>query len=297
MPSLAMYRITPPTDSAEFEKICMDYLAHKYNADASLYGRKGQSQQGVDILVALKDNTYIAAQCKDWKTVSIRNLNDWITKADQECKLPIKKLIILVAVDTDTNLQAYICKVNSERQNDGKIPVQLFFWDDVVHYIKQDQTMLRMYYPEFYQGQEVKFEEAVKTAEEKYPERIKAAGRLLNLFFDEAVKYRVEEFLNSDPITGVDLELVGYSDALIIAIRKLLYRAPMLNADDYYYDIKEFLDSFNQYCIFLPNVTEVVGNKVFATNKYGTLEEKKDLRNNEELRKSALERYEVLKNF
>ena len=39
MPSLAMYNITPPKDPAEFEKICMDYLSHKYDADASIYGR------------------------------------------------------------------------------------------------------------------------------------------------------------------------------------------------------------------------------------------------------------------
>ena len=46
MPSLAMYTITPPTDPAEFENICMDYLKSKYDAEVTLYGRKAKSNRG-----------------------------------------------------------------------------------------------------------------------------------------------------------------------------------------------------------------------------------------------------------
>ena len=65
MPSLAMYRISPPSDYSEFEYICNDYLSQKFKSDASIYGRQGQPQQGIDIVVTREDNTLIGAQCKD----------------------------------------------------------------------------------------------------------------------------------------------------------------------------------------------------------------------------------------
>ena len=297
MPSLAMYRISPPSDPYEFEKICMDYLAHKFDADIQLYGRKGQSQQGIDLLLTLKDNSYNCAQCKNYKNVTTHNLDSWISKADEECKIPMNVFIILVAIENDSRLQEHICKVSAKRLTDGKFPVRIIFWDDVIHYIKRDQTMLRLYYPEFYQGQEVIINEAVIPPEEKFPARIISSARLRSLFFDEAVKYRIEEFLCSDPKAGVSIDLVGYSDACIYSIKKLLYRAPMLSAEDCFYDIEQFLNSFSVYCGFLPNTTETCGNKIIAINKYGTEEEKDNLEHCDELRNSALEDYNQLKNF
>jgi len=297
MPSLAMYKITPPTDYAEFEKICLDYLEHKYNAEASLFGRKGQAQKGVDILVTLKDHSYIFAQCKKYQSVNVRQLDEWIKKAD-DCDIPMRELIIAVSVENDAVLQEHICKITTKRSQDGKAPVSILFWDDIVHYIKKDQTMLRMYYPVFYQGQEIKLAEATQKAEDKYPEIIRADTRLRSLFCEETIKYRIEEFLNTDPISGVSLELINYSDACIYAIQKLLFRAPMLTSEDAYYGIEQFLKCLIEYCEFLVNITETNGRGVvIATNRYHTKEEEQSLNRVDELRKNALDRYLELKNF
>ncbi len=297
MPSLAMYRITPPTDPVEFEKICKDYLAHKYDGEAQIYGRRGQKQKGIDIVVSLKDHSYVCAQCKNVKQVKIDDLDSWILKAE-ECEISMQEFVILVAIGNDANLQEHICKVTTQRIQEGKIPVSLLFWDDVIHFVKKDQTMLRMYYPEFYHAEEVILAEATQSSEMKYPERIKTDGRLLNLFFDEAVKYSIEEFLTSKPVEGISMELIGYSDTFIYAVKKLLFRAPMLTAEDNYYKIKHFLNSLVEYTGFLPNVTEVFnGVKAIATMKYHTNEESLDQAKAEELRQEALELYQEIKHY
>lgn len=297
MPSLEMYKISPPSDYAEFERICMDYLERKYEADASVFGRKGQAQKGVDIIVTLKDNNYVCAQCKDVKKATVSDLEMWISKTDLECKIPMREFVIIVGFENDARLQESVCLISKNRRDEHKPPVKLYFWDDVVHFIKKDPNMLRMYYPELYVGQVVKLEAAMKSPEIQYPERITFSARLRNLFFDETVKYSVEEFLDSDPISGVDSTLIGMADACIYSIRSLLYRSPMLSSDDCYYDIQQFLKCFNEYCDFFSRVSEVRGNKVFATIKYGTKEERDDVDYNEKLRAIALEKYNELKNY
>ena len=296
MPSLAMYTITPPTDPAEFEKICMDYLMNKYDADATLYGRRGQSQQGVDILVTLKTQEYIFAQCKDVKTVSTTNIDSWIKKGE-ECKIPMKEFIIIVATDRDAKIQQYVCSENNKRVSGQKVPVKIFFWDDLTHFIKKDQTMLRIYYPELFMGQEIILTEAAEKTEIKYPEMINGENKLRYLFFEEAVKYSVELFLESDPIHGIPFDVISCADAFGISIKKLLFRAPLLSSDWLYEAIKAFLLNFNEYCELLPNVTECQNGKVFVRNKYGTDEEKNDISHAEKLRESALEKYNELKDF
>ncbi|MBO4703072.1 MAG: hypothetical protein J5625_10490 [Lachnospiraceae bacterium] len=297
MPSLAMYRITPPSDSAEFENICMDYLARKYKGDASLYGRKGQAQQGIDVIVSLEDNSYVCAQCKDLKSLNVKEIDKWIQQVDIECKIPMKEFIILVSVERDAKIQEHICLVTEKRKEEGKIPVKIFFWDDVTHYIKEDLTMLRMYYPEFYGGQNIKITEASNSGEIEYSKRITYEAQLRNLFFDESVKYRVEEFLDSDPVNGVDFELVACADACVWAIKKLLYRAPSLTTENVYFDIEYFIKLLMDYCEFFPNVSESNGVKVFATNKFNTKIEEDDLKHNDELRKKALDKYREIKNY
>lgn len=64
MPSLSMLRLPPPSDSAEFENMLVDYTKSVYRVQASVYGRKGQAQHGIDVIV----ETYsrICIQCKDY---------------------------------------------------------------------------------------------------------------------------------------------------------------------------------------------------------------------------------------
>ena len=65
----------------------------------------------------------------------------------------MKEFILIVATDRDARIQEYVCSKNIERVAGQKAPVTIFFWDDLTHFIKKDQTMLRIYYPELFMGQ------------------------------------------------------------------------------------------------------------------------------------------------
>lgn len=297
MPSLAMYRITPPTDYAEFEKISKDFLVHKYKCDASLFGRKGQKQKGIDIVLTMKDYTYVCAQCKNTKSVSKEDIDNWILKAE-ECAIPMTEFVVVVSVENDAVLQEHVCKTTTKRVKEGKIPVKLFFWDDVIDFVKKDQDMLRLYYPEFYHAEVVKLSEASQLSEDKYPEIIRSDNCLLNLFFENAVKYSVELFLNCSCIEGISMDLIGDSEAFYYSIKMLLYRSPMLTAEQNYNKISAFLAEFSEYTNFLPNITEsVLGVKVIATIRYNTNKEKEDIKKAEELRQNCIFSYNKIKDY
>ena len=149
MPSLAMLRIPRPSDSKEFEELCKDYLKYRYNAEVQSYGRLGQDQKGIDIIVTLKDNSVICAQCKDVNKATVRDLDEWILEAE-EFGYPMREFVIMVAVNNDTKLQDHILEVNKLRTQNRKAPVKLVFWDDVVEFIKKDPKIFSSYFPDLF---------------------------------------------------------------------------------------------------------------------------------------------------
>ena len=70
MPSLSMYPLHPPKDFSEFESMVVDYARITYGAITNKYGRKGQKQYGVDIVIETiprsKAIEYLT-KIKEWK--------------------------------------------------------------------------------------------------------------------------------------------------------------------------------------------------------------------------------------
>lgn len=64
MPSLSMYKISAPTDPKEFENLLLDFAAVRYKGNATLLGRQGQKQHGVDVVVTRGDYSLVCVQCK-----------------------------------------------------------------------------------------------------------------------------------------------------------------------------------------------------------------------------------------
>ncbi|WP_196243307.1 hypothetical protein [Ruminococcus flavefaciens] len=186
----------------------------------------------------------------------------------------MNEFIIMVAIENDVTLQEHICNISLKRIEQGKWPVKILFWDDIVHSIKSDQTMLRLYYPELYQGHIEVLAEASMDACQKYPTIIQNAHELRKLFFTEAVAQRIEEFLECDPTYGIPLDLTNSANVCVYAIRKLFQRSPMLIDSNSYALINAFLNSLN---------------------KYHTANKESDIKEVEKLRKEVIEKYEEIK--
>ena len=85
-------RIAKPNTEQDFESLCAHVLGKKFNCTLpSMYGRKGQSQHGLDILVYENDNiapsNRIGIQCKHVQNLTFNGASGdsvvkEVTKAD-----------------------------------------------------------------------------------------------------------------------------------------------------------------------------------------------------------------------
>lgn len=74
MPTPSMARLPKLMDEKEFEKVVLDALKLRWkDPNASLNGRKGQAQDGVDIFGRPKwlSGSFAGAQCKNSETLTI----------------------------------------------------------------------------------------------------------------------------------------------------------------------------------------------------------------------------------
>lgn len=160
-------RIAKPNTEQDFESLCAHVLGKKFNCTLpSMYGRKGQSQHGLDILVYENDNidpsNRIGIQCKHVQNLTFNGASgDSVVKEVNKADLGkqnIRSLIIITSLDSDKKLTDEVSTLSDQRIKEGKFSVQIIFWSEISNYINSDFEL-----SEFY-GQEQK---------------------VLNLFFNE----------------------------------------------------------------------------------------------------------------
>lgn len=160
-------KIAKPNTEQDFESLCAHVLGKKYNCTLpTMYGRRGQSQHGLDILVYENDNiapsNRIGIQCKHVQNLTFnRASGDSVVKEVNKADLGkqnIRSLIIVTSSDSDKKLMDEVSTLSDQRIKEGKFSVQIIFWSEISNYINSDSEL-----SEFY-GQEQK---------------------VLNLFFDE----------------------------------------------------------------------------------------------------------------
>ena len=114
-------------------------------------------------------------------------------------------------------------------------------------------------------------------------------------FFEIAVKYSIEKFLESDPQIGFSYELAGAEDCFEFDVRDLLYRAPMLSNSICFCDIVVFVKILSYYHSKLTEYTEFKNGQIIATNPFNEYSVEKGIMELQELRKNAIDCYNNLK--
>lgn len=142
MSSMSMYTLPRPADEKEFEKILMDYGNNVIGGMATILGRKGQAQHGIDVVVEKEDGKRVCIQCKNYlKTkVTVKMIDDWINEADS-FSVPFDHFLIAISSQSEAKLQEHVYKISDQRRNDGKFSVSILFWEDIEHYIKKDLNL------------------------------------------------------------------------------------------------------------------------------------------------------------
>lgn len=234
MPALSTLQLIPPCDEKEFEQMTLDYFCYLYGM-SELYGRRGQKQNGVDI-ITLTTEEIIGVQCKNYQNTLIdQNSIDQIVELAETFEPSISSLYIVTTALKDSKLQKYIYELCKERREKNKFGVFLIYWDEISNFIKNHEELLKKYYPNIY----LPNQEMIYT--------ISTIKELKDKFMNLILKYQIHDFIKADPFSGLPYDLVVNIDLFILEIQNLLERAFICQPKRTYHYIKEFLGLLNGY--------------------------------------------------
>ncbi len=220
---MANYKFPKLESEQRFESLVEDcYRALYPHANVQKYGRKGQKQYGIDILVSVGNETY-GIQCKNYDKISVSDIETIL----KECTYkPLDKLIIATAAQEDTKIADHIIEAGKN------VPYRIEYlsWERICAYIEDFPIIYNRYY-----GQQKCIDDFKKT------------------FVDIIKRYSVETFLDIEiePITqGLNINVPGNLDSCYLELTALLHQNTEKRTEELYEKISQFtncLDYYNGY--------------------------------------------------
>ena len=203
---MPQYKFPKLADSRDFEYLILDcYKALYPEANVYMYGRQGQKQDGIDIIVQMSAARW-CIQCKNYDSVSVAQIDTWIDDCTYYDKHPFQKLIIASAAPEDTKIADHLLY-------DVKKPFQVEYvsWKRICGYIEQ--------FPNIYQA---------------YYGNLEAKNTFKKDFLAITAKYCIRDFLRLNPINeGMHINLpeclddchaVGYGKGAVVGRARLCRR-------------------------------------------------------------------------
>lgn len=148
LPTPAIMNLPKTISSSEFEAMSKDVLEARLNLDFYQYGRKGQSQDGIDYFSEIKKGRLVVAQCKNYyNPESSKRLTNKIMEDIESAsvKNEIVRFIALTSADTDKTI------IDTIFDYSKKYPfnVDIWFWYYIQETIIMKRDLLRKYYPDW----------------------------------------------------------------------------------------------------------------------------------------------------
>jgi len=138
-----------PTDEDDFEDLCVDLLRIYWNRPGlERYGRKGERQNGIDILDLGGVAPLHGAQCKlkqFQKTLSPTSIADEVADA---CKFEFSlgKYGILTTAKVSTQAQKKVLEINQRHRELGLFEVELLTWGKLCRLIQMYDDVRKAYF-------------------------------------------------------------------------------------------------------------------------------------------------------
>lgn len=152
------YVLPKPRNEQLFEELVCDIFAHEFkNPNLQLYGRKGQQQDGIDVIGEryfvgqdFSKGKLTAIQCKN-HTVPLtdKQLQEEIDKELaklEQSTLPIEQYLFVTSADNTKPVIDYVTKLRDQRVSKGKCPIFILFWDFVAEKVGDNPTLLYKYF-------------------------------------------------------------------------------------------------------------------------------------------------------
>lgn len=249
MPALGMLNLPIPSDCKEFESMVKDYFQKKYGGLVQLYGRTGQKQNGLDIILKTEKNNFIGIQSKDYLKTDIKekDIDNYIRIVeDGKVNFRLDKFVIAIAKDNDVNLQNHIHNLSQTRVRQNRFDVEIIFWPDINSCILENEDLLKKYYGDIFKLQ-LETQDSILVENEE---------QLLNKFIELYNKYRIIELMNSDLFTGIEKVLIVYYDDFNASLNDLLVKSIMLSKTDLYKDICCFFTAIDNYVCYMSRLAD-----------------------------------------
>ncbi|NKL24853.1 hypothetical protein [Rhizobium leguminosarum] len=133
----------PPTSDEVFQDMCIDlYKSDRPDEIIEAYGRNGQSQYGIDVLVrSLDRDRLICLQCKCREEVTEAVLAADLAKT-KDFPFKIWRYVFLVTIKRDRKLQDAIYRL----QDEYPFQIEIRFWGEIAGAIAAYEVLAKKYF-------------------------------------------------------------------------------------------------------------------------------------------------------
>jgi|GEM_PF-811068 len=149
---MSLVILPPLVDEKAFERLMCDLMNHIHHTTSfSLYGLRGQRQDGIDIFSS-QHRTVVQCTCKDPSQSDRGYVEGMIKKLlhdfDQtvRLKIPFDFFIFATTYKNDKRIQDYcaLISLNTARH------VEYWSWEKITDYLLSETFLLKKYYPHFF---------------------------------------------------------------------------------------------------------------------------------------------------
>jgi hypothetical protein len=150
----------PPEYWQDFQKIVLSDAERDWSdANCQLYGRDGQAQDGIDVLVTSPSRGIVGIQAKKRRLYDAKGtvkLDGGLTTAEidamvteaEKFKPTLREFIIATAALPDAKLQKHVEELNTLRAKTKKFQVRVRFWDYYQGILSWNSDLQAIYYSE-----------------------------------------------------------------------------------------------------------------------------------------------------
>lgn len=231
-------------NQTDFEDLIADICKEKYhNARVTphRYGRSGQKQHGIDILLLDTGTQKIGVQCKRYNPTQF-NLSDIINKVENE-HLKLDEFIIAITSYRDTKISDDLIELNPP------FKTTIWFWEDCLRYMDESEDLCSKYNILSYCHSK---SNDITLPNVELPTQINSGSELKKLFFECINKYRIFDFLECDgKAQPFYINLILYADCFLDNLDEIINKCRFSQKDimskKSYNSICEFKRKFSVY--------------------------------------------------
>lgn len=154
-------RLPTISDDKLFEKFALDLWAEQHpGANSTLYGRNGQAQFGVDVLVRSGDRL-IGVQCKAVEKLDEKTVSTEVERAKGFVPT-LTELVVVTTAPHDAKLVSYAETLTRQHEQSKLFAVSYHGWDDLLRILEDYEEVVRKHFSEFFRSPDEKTGQQLK---------------------------------------------------------------------------------------------------------------------------------------